>query len=521
MPIRSLYPPRQRALNVKLIRGVMSAASQAEFEANDAELLREPHPSLFAELDWMERSVPANQTEEARRLVDGVFLHHLPRIVESRRIELEADADALRADVADHRRFYQYLSTQRPEVLAQLDAATTSLINEVLAQPATAPEAALERARLAEATRLSGFANRVEDRRWLTLMTKTELSNALVRELDHLSSRLDAKQFVRKHGATFDALREPEPTSAGDIEALRGGLAEIAGQATRFELYVLAATCFGLADELAKLDLVAIEGFRGERAGGFGNCGTCSMMYSSTAIVVLDSGCPGLIDPERGTIILPLDYNVSACPFCGEEARAEAASMFYAKDRGAVIYNAPRMGMFSEAQAREQHRPVLEQLRSQYLQRVDAGERESFERAPEEFTYSAADFLVAIQMGTTAPEEHVCLLVTHTDGSGLLVDPTKGALIALTRAEMASRAGPGPGITQMLARDQTGGTGADNVAAAMALFAAKDVVNSRAMLERLYARFPDDRTIRRNLAVACFTMGDKDAARALMGSTSP
>lgn len=518
MPVQSLYPPRQRALNVKLIRGVMNSKSQAEFEANDAELLRGLHPSLFAELDWMERSVPASQTENARRLVDGVFLQHLPRIVQSRRIELEADANALRADVADHRRFYQYLSKERPEVLAPLDAASTSLIAEVLAQPPAAPEAALERARRAEATRLSGFANRVEDRRWLLLMTKTELSNALARELDHLSSRLDAKQFVRKHGSSFDALRGPEPATAGDLQALRDRLAEIARQATGFDLHILAATCLLLADELANLDLAAIEGFRGERAGGFGNCGTCSMMYSSTAIIVLDSACPGLINPERGTIILPLDYNVSTCPFCGEEARAEAPSMFYAKNRGAVIYNTPRMGQFSEPQAREQHRPALAHLRSMYLQRVDADEREAFERAPEEFTYSAADFLVAIQMGTTAPEEHVCLLVNFPDGSGQLVDPTKGAIIALTRAEMASRGGQGLDIKQMLARDQTAGADADNVTAAMAMYAAKDVAGSRAMLERLHARLPDDRTIRRNLAVACFAMGDKVAARALMGS---
>jgi Flp pilus assembly protein TadD len=52
----------------------------------------------------------------------------------------------------------------------------------------------------------------------------------------------------------------------------------------------------------------------------------------------------------------------------------------------------------------------------------------------------------------------------------------------------------------------------------MTLYKEKDIAGSRAMLERLHARLPQDPTIKRNLAVACFAMGDKDAARAIMGS---
>ena len=54
----SLYPPRVRDINITLIKGIRDANSQSTFDNADAQIARNLHPSLFAELDFMEMSMP-------------------------------------------------------------------------------------------------------------------------------------------------------------------------------------------------------------------------------------------------------------------------------------------------------------------------------------------------------------------------------------------------------------------------------------------------------------------------------
>ena len=98
------------------------------------------------------------------------------------------------------------------------------------------------------------------------------------------------------------------------------------------------------------------------------------MMYASTAICAFDPTCPGLFESDTNRINLPLAFNVSVCPFCGEQSRDEAPSLFYAPHRNLVIYVYPRLGQYSEEEARQVHRPVVQALRDRLIARLSRDE---------------------------------------------------------------------------------------------------------------------------------------------------
>ena len=50
------------------------------------------HPSLFAELDCMEMTMPYQQRQDGARLVDDIFLYHLNEIITQRNPALINDS---------------------------------------------------------------------------------------------------------------------------------------------------------------------------------------------------------------------------------------------------------------------------------------------------------------------------------------------------------------------------------------------------------------------------------------------
>jgi|GEM_PF-6108149 len=510
-----LYPPRDRATNIALIKNLLEARSQEEFETADKRIAKKLHPSLLAELDWMEMTMPAPQQEEGAHLVDGLFLHHLPAIMAQRRVEFDLPEAELRWEVAANIGFYQKLIQEGRHLREGLGDGVSRRIGDCLQGLEPDVDGVMSRLAQAERPRIHREFSGVEDPDWIPTMVDVEIRNAMAKALDHVSSRMQAKHFLRTIGGRVPDMEIPSIQSEADLNLLLERLGSLEAVAREFSVHQLAAVCTVLRELLAGLDVSRLTGFGGELAAGYGPCGTCAMMYASSAMVSYDPTCPRLFEGEDEQIYLPIDFNVSVCPFCGAEARAEAPSMFYSPRRNLVIYNCPRLGQFSEAQAREVHRPMLVALRQRYLDRISDAEAARFEDANEEFTYSAAEFLMAIQMGTTVREEHVYNLVRFHEGRGLIVDPTKGVMIGLTSAEMdrqwdatrtvdldtvVAEMGKGPAMKE-----------------AMAAFAAGQYERCRDSLEALLQRHPEDTYIRRNLAAVYVTLGDKESAKRVLG----
>ena len=152
-------------------------------------------------------------------------------------------------------------------------------------------------------------------------------------------------------------------------------------------------------------------------------------------------------------------------------------------------------------------------MRQKYIDRVGAEEAAKFNSANEELTYSAAEFLLAIQMGTTVKEQHVALILRMANGSGLILDSTKGATIALTRSEMQGEWVAAQAVDIEHALQDEGIGGGPQVKQAMEAFAAGQYERSRDILQALYERHPQDPVIKKNLAAAFYSLGDIESAQ--------
>ena len=510
-----LYPPRARQQNIDLIKGIRFAASQQAFEQADQRFIAEYHPSLFAELDWMEMTMPYQQRKDGAGLVDELFIYHLQEIISRRRSEFERSTEELEFDIECNSGFYRTMLQDEQQPLQVLDRNLRRHIAEFVQNMQVDSNAVIARMCEIERPRLFRTLSGIEDQNWLLLMIEVEIKNAMAKSLDHVTSRMGTKQFLRKIGGQFPELQTSSIGSDYDLQALTDELKGLAQAAKRFSVYQLAAVCHALHELVADMHASSLNMFSGELAAGYGACGHCSMMYASSAIISFNPTCPRLFEGEDERIYFPTDFNVSVCPFCGEEARAEAPAMFYSPRRHQVIYNFPRLGQYSEEEARSVHRPLITALRQDYSERVSHEERARFETANEEFTYSAAEFLLAIQMGTTVKEEHVHLVVRLANGSGLIMDKTKGAIIGLTRTEMENQWAAARTVDIDDALRDEGLGGGVRVKEAMEAFAAGRFERSRDILEELHQRFPEDDVVRKNLAVAYISLGDRASAKHL------
>lgn len=513
-----LYPSRDRSTNVELIRNLLAAHNQEEYEAADARVAVGLHPSLFAELDWMEMSVRPQDQVGAIRLVDGLFVHHLPAIMSQRKVEFDLLGEDLQWELSANHGFYEVLLRDAKRPLDELGSQLSQRIRDCLKclEPDTA--AAISAIRRSERSRIVADFSTVEDPNWILPMVSVEIENAFATALDHIASRMQTKQFMRHIGGRFPNMGITSVDSNADLQSLLDSLGDLEARAREFSICRLAAVCSVIHEVLVGMDASRLNAYSGELASGYGPCGNCSMMYASSALASYDPSCPRLFESEGGRITVPLDFNVSVCPFCGNQSRANTPAMFYSPRRNQIIYNYPRLGQHTEEEARETCRPMISALREQYLRRLGGVEAERFQAATEESTYSFTDFLWAIQIGTTAKEEHVYNVVRLGDGSGLIVDATKGVIIALTPTEMVGLGEEAHDLATVLAAQKNeGAESGPTLGEAMEAFAAGRYERSRDMLEELHKRYPRDQVIRRNLATAYVTLGDKESARRVLG----
>ena len=160
------------------------------------------------------------------------------------------------------------------------------------------------------------------------------------------------------------------------------------------------------------------------------------MHFASEALMSIDSTCSFVHSFHDGIIYLPPGLNFVTCPFCGEGAYIEFAAMFHSVDRRQVIYCLPRRPGLTDDQAIALYRPFIAGIREEYLRRISPELARVFNEAAELIAHSWNEFVYAIQMGETVWEDHVLNLITLSDGSGLLVDFTKGFVHGLTPAEL-------------------------------------------------------------------------------------
>lgn len=504
-----LYPARPREKNVQLIRSVVMARSESEFDAGREAFAAALHPSLFSELDFMEETIPPQMLAIARRHVDGLFDESLPALLRLRAAELDISDEALRADVHENREVYQAI-TSDDVLTAAVGAERVARLRSALAAPA--PAAATP---TPDAEALRDALTELQDASSVPLVVQVAIQNAVLTHLDHLPSRARAKRWIREawrgqlpHLEVPDSPPDLQPSLSAQLETLAIEAAE--QRLGRLESVVLAAQ-----QHLATHDVTSLRGFDGELSASLGPCGNCSMRFATMALSVIDRSICS--DPEGDTIRLPL-FNMAECPFCGHVARLSAPVMFYWPPRAQIVYCVPRMPGQDEESALREARPLFEHLRARYRARLSPEAATELDGATELVTHSVPQFLYTIQVGTTDMEWHSFLWVRLINGTWMAHDPTKNAMIHVTAAERAAIDTLIGATDDAVDVDLPPSPRDGSIQRAKTAFEAGQIEVARQELEACLARDPGNSLVRRNLAVVYLALGRSDDARRLSGS---
>lgn len=517
---RGIYSPRDRDTNVALIKNVLYAQNEENYRFSLKEFEANIHPSMYAELDWMERTMPQENRERAIEFVDGMFLNNLEKIVSLRQDEFRLNVRESIEEVTLNRDFYRFIIDQEPEIVNSFPEDLRKQIKDTYNAP---PETlSIKETTLFEPEnkRIRQLLNQIKDNEVLPLVVEMEIDNAVAKCLDHVSSRMRAKSYVRSLKNNFPQLNLSKFLTNEDLKRFVGQLEKIYSEAKKRSLIPLAVVCEIVLDYFDQTDVLNLTEFGGERAKGYGHCGQCSMMYSSTAIVSLDPTCPFLFEHGADRIYLPLDFNISVCPFCGYKSRNDAPAMFYSPSRNQVIYCVPTLGQFTEAQAEDVHKPVIDAIRERYKEKIGALQAAAFENANEEVTYDSSRFILAIQMGTANLVHHAFNRVSLADGSALIVDPTTQVMVELITPTEVHNMWDLEVMSCVETVDNKGEKvlDAELLTNAISAFSEGDYLKAKELLEREYERNPKNNMVKKNLAVAYLSLGDKESAQNVLQS---
>lgn len=434
------YRPFARARNKEMIEAMLYPKQPGVLDEICGKLLADFSPSFFAEMDWQELRTDLKD-DNLRTILeiidDYVFLMTLAANIIGRETDgceaclREADFDRLEQLIGN---WHQGgCGSERSVLLGGLD----SFIESIRRPHWQAAEAKI-RAN-AESDLDDALAKHTDFRR-LGSVVEVILSNARYRYLDLPWTRRLAKAELlleaQELGATWPRIQGGD-SETGDPAAMGARLRGHARIAERARHHEWAALLNSAAAAMARINPTTNNNDEGEWSVAFLPCGRCSMWFAVESVSVMDSRCSQINWTESGFVFIPADIGTAACIFCGHTAPIELPKMFYAEHRGQIIYLAPASGRVAATHANEFWRSAIENLRASYGAKLDEPARTRFDNAAELITHNIQDFLYAIQMGETIPENHVFNVIELRDGSALIVDGEKHFARVITPAELA------------------------------------------------------------------------------------
>ena len=501
----NLYPSRQRDVNVSLIKGVFFAESRQEQEAGIHRFRKQYHPSLFAEMDWMEMTIPMVQRENVANFVDDMLYTNLDLIVAQRRSDFDGEGIELEADVLENNDFYGYVLNEREDVRTVLGDHLCGKIEKILDVDEIVLTKRHKERYLEEFKHISSYFKDFKgDLESLATFISVELDNAVLRTLDHIPSRQRAKELLRRNDnqlprLKLDWMNEPDP-----LDHLRGFLYDVGDEFRKQRLYRVFVLCDLLLNSTRDATPAEFTGFDGGWISGMGNCSHCSMLYSSRAMVFIDRNCPGVVEDDDGHISIPLRVNATECPFCETVQRSNTPAIFFSHKRHQAIYCVPANDTMSEQEALHLFRELFQKVRERYMRRQPRDIAEQFNSAEEIITYSYSDFLIAIQMGTVNPHRHCWLLIDSIMGHTFLCDTTTNVFIDVL---------PGEFIGDTVDFDYLESNTQERsvlIKVGKKAFDDGDYTLAKKCLEEAYKRNPEDQETAENLAIVYKALGDED-----------
>jgi hypothetical protein len=443
-----VYPPCARQDVQALLTAMLGGA---EFFDAVQTLSTNFHPSFFLELDWQELRLDRDYSEGPgiyEIIDDFAFAFTLPQNIFLRARPNDEQRAAFAAWVDSYKRFFEDWRSKWPDPAAYGSLSPelsrqAALAMSALGLPVQPPLGMDVEALVAHA--LSSLSSKER----IFSFVRMTLSNELLAYLDHPPSRQDAKRFLRRDRRdggglpVLHAMPRPEDVGARELEAFlraRAVAAESEG------LMSWGSVVEKVANRVRYSNLDDLANFDGNWSDSCLPCGRCSMWFAYEHIVAIDTRCSFVNWRGTNLTYLSAGLNHADCFFCGHSAPVESASLFYSPQRRQVVYCLPiKIPRIEKEEALELFRDAIQYMRDGYIKKISSEEARRFDGAAELLTYSLPDFLYAIQMGETVPEDHVYNFVSMPDGTGLLVDMSKGFARHVTKSEVESLTESGRG----------------------------------------------------------------------------
>ena len=251
-PKLDLYPPRAREENVALIRAVIYARSDEEFDSARERFAEHLHPSLIAELDSLEDAQP-----RTRKHVDGLFRENWPALVASRAADFDAPDAALAKEVYEARDVFEN-EAEREQIEAIIGKQRMQRVDALLGQlegsppPTPAPPAALMDA-----------LSRSEDREHVVAAINTAIRNSVLRALDRPLVRDRVKAWLRDQGEAHLRVGARDLGTEAGAAQVGEQLQTLAAEAERHRLLDILAVTQASLSALARRPLVDRQSFEG------------------------------------------------------------------------------------------------------------------------------------------------------------------------------------------------------------------------------------------------------------------
>jgi hypothetical protein len=440
---KTFYREFARSRSREMIEKMLYPSDPAVLDRMCAELVQDFSPSFFAEIDWQEFRPDADD-DNLRQILgyidDYVFLMTIAANIFARSPEGSdewlSDEEVASFELLLREWHEEWTGAGRSELLGRLDDFIESIRRPYWGMAETKIRATAEKA-------LDDALSKLTDIRRLGNVVEVILYNARYRYLDLPWTRRRAKAEMRLAATeledSWSLIRAADDKTRNDPVAIGDALlarARIAERARHNEWAALLSTA---AAALARIDPAALDKNEGEWSIGWVPCGRCSMWFAVESVTSMDTSCSYINWSDRGFVFIPAGIGTAECVFCGYAAPVEMPTMFYAEHRGQVVYLAPAKGIVDVDvdKATEFWRLAIEGLRARYVAKLDEAARARFETAAELVTHDVKDFLYAIQMGETIPENHVFNLIKLQDGSALIVDGEKRFARVITPGELA------------------------------------------------------------------------------------
>lgn len=438
---KTLYREFARSRSREMIEKMLYPSDPAVLDRMCAELVQDFSPSFFAEIDWQEfrPDVDDNNLRQVLGYIDDYVFFMTIAANMFARIPEGSDEWLSDEEVASFelllREWHEgWTGAGRSELLGRLDDFIESIRRPYWGMAETKIRATAEKA-------LDDALSKLTDIRRLGNVVEVILYNARHRYLDLPWTRRRAKAEMRLAATeledSWSLIRAADDKTRNDPVAIGDALlarARIAERARHNEWAALLSTA---AAALARIDPAALDKNEGEWSIGWVPCGRCSMWFAVESVTSMDTSCNYINWSDRGFVFVPAGIGTAECVFCGYAAPVEMPTMFYAEHRGQVVYLAPAKGIVDVDNATEFWRSAIEGLRARYVAKLDEAARARFETAAELVTHDVKDFLYAIQMGETIPENHIFNLIQLQDGSALIVDGEKRFARVITPGELA------------------------------------------------------------------------------------